>query len=65
MDVRLTNDSTEVIVDGKVVKSVESDRKKMGANITELVGDDNVMLEALRFCHRKMKVVSTTFKGVK
>jgi len=65
MDVRLTHDKTEVVVDGKVVKSVESNREKFGSAMTELIGDDKVLLEALRFCHRKMKVVSTTFKGVK
>ncbi len=67
MDVRINTNplSVDVLIDGDVKKSQSIDKDTMREYMYELCGDNDLLLEALRFCHRKLKVVSTTFMEVK
>ena len=65
MDIRLSVGLTEVIKDDVVVKYVENTGDDFKNNMYEMCEGNELMLEALRFCHRKLKIVSTTFKDVK
>lgn len=65
MDVRLSKELTEVIVNGKVVRSVENKDDDFKNNLYEMVGDDVLLLEALRLTAKQMKPLSYTFLDLK
>lgn len=65
MDVRLSRELTEVIVNDVVVKSVENTDDSFRENMYELTEGNDLMLEALRITAKKMKVKSYTFMEVK
>ena len=65
MDVRLSKELTEVIVNDEVVKSVENTGDMFKEYIYELCGDNELLLEALRLTAKKMKPISYRFIGVK
>ena len=65
MDVRLSKELTEVIVNDEVVKSVENTGDMFKEYIYEMCGDNELLLEALRLTAKKMKPISYRFIGVK
>ena len=65
MDVRLSKELTEVIVNDVVVKSVENKDDDFKNHMYEMCGDNELMLEALRLTAKKMKPISYTFMEVK
>ena len=65
MDVRLSKELTEVIVNDEVVKSVENKDDDFKNYMYEMCGDNELMLEALRLSAKKMKPISYTFMEVK
>ena len=65
MDVRLSKELTEVIVNDEVVKSVENTGYMFKEYIYEMCGDNDLLLEALRITAKKMKPISYTFMEVK
>ena len=65
MDVRLSKELTEVIVDDEVVKSVENKDDDFKNYMYEMCGDNELLLEALRLTAKKMKPISYRFIGVK
>ena len=64
MDVRLSKELTEVIVNDEVVKSVENKDDDFKNYMYEMCGDNELMLEALRLSAKKMKPISYTFKDL-
>ena len=64
MDVRLSKELTEVIVNDVVVKSVENTGDDFKNHMYEMCGDNELLLEALRITAKKMKPISYTFTGV-
>ena len=64
MDVRLSKELTEVIVNDEVIKSVENKDDDFKNHMYELCGDNDLMLEALRLSAKKIKPISYTFIGV-
>ena len=64
MDVRLSKELTEVIVNDEVVKSVENKDDDIKNYMYEMCGDNELMLEALRLSAKKMKPISYTFKDL-
>ena len=65
MDVRLSKELTEVIVNDEVVKSVENKDDDFKNNMHEMCEGNELMLEALRLTAKKMKPISYRFKDVK
>ena len=65
MDVRLSKELTEVIVNDEVVKSVENKDDDFKNNMHEMCEGNELMLEALRLTAKKMKPISYTFMEVK
>ena len=65
MDVRLSKELTEVIVNDVVVKSVENNGDDFKNHMYEMCGDNDLMLEALRLTAKKMKPISYRFKDIK
>ena len=65
MDVRLSKELTEVIVNDEVVKSVENTGDDFKNHMYEMCGDNDLLLEALRLSAKKMKPISYTFMEVK
>ena len=65
MDVRLSKELTEVIVNDEVVKSVENKDDDFKNHMYEMCGDNELLLEALRLTAKKMKPISYRFKDVK
>jgi len=64
MDVRLSKELTEVIVNDKVVKSVENKDDDFKNHMHEMCEGNELLLEALRITARKMKPISYRFIGV-
>ena len=64
MDVRLSKELTEVMVNDEVVKSAENKDDDFKNHMYELCGDNDLMLEALRLSAKKIKPISYTFIGV-
>ena len=65
MDVRLSKELTEVIVNDEVVKSVENTGDMFKEYMYEMCGDNELLLEALRLTAKKIKPISYRFKDVK
>ena len=65
MDVRLSKELTEVIVNDEVVKSVNNTRDDFKNHIYEMCEGNDLLLEALRITAKKIKPVSYTFMEVK
>ena len=65
MDVRLSKELTEVIVNDEVIKSVENKDDDFKNHMYEMCGDNDLLLEALRLSAKKIKPISYTFLGVK
>mgnify|MGYP007107511741 CR=1 FL=1 len=65
MDVRLSKELTEVIVNDEVVKSVENKDDDFKNHMYEMCGDNELMLEALRKANKLFKPKYYTFIGVK
>ena len=65
MDVRLSKELTEVIVDDEVVKSIENTGDDFKNNMYEMCEGNELMLEALRLTAKKMKPISYRFKDIK
>ena len=65
MDVRLSKELTEVIVNDEVVKSVENKDDDFKNHMYEMCGDNELLLEALRLTAKKMKPISYRFKDIK
>ena len=64
MDVRLSKELTEVIVNDKVVKSVENKDDDFKNHMYEMCEGNDLLLEALRITAKKMKPISYRFIGV-
>ena len=64
MDVRLSKELTEVIVNDEVVKSVENTGDMFKEYMYEMCGDNELLLEALRLTAKKIKPISYTFKDL-
>ena len=65
MDVRLSKELTEVIVNDEVVKSVENTGDDFKNNIYEMCEGNDLLLEALRLTAKKIKPISYRFKDIK
>jgi len=64
MDIRLSKELTEVIVNDKVVKSVENKDDDFKNHMHEMCEGNELLLEALRITAKKMKPISYRFIGV-